>query len=143
MRSNSFMMVPLSLLAWMVISQPVKAERVCQVTDPTGTPLNVRDRPNGQVVNALRNGREVYIGLAERICNLYRKRLLAELRVAQVQGNLLKSLKTLAPSLSSTNVPQSRATPNLTRKLRVSLAGEIIPRQSLGYHGQSNSLVRI
>ncbi|GBD55055.1 hypothetical protein myaer87_09820 [Microcystis aeruginosa NIES-87] len=61
MRSNSFMMVPLSLLAWMVISQPVKAERVCQVTDPTGTPLNVRDRPNGQVVNALRNGREVYI----------------------------------------------------------------------------------
>ena len=85
----------------------------------------------------------LYLGLAERICNLYRKRLLAELRVAQVQGNLLKSLKTLAPSLSSTNVPQSRATPNLTRKLRVSLAGEIIPRQSLGYHGQSNSLVRI
>ncbi|MFM8297477.1 MAG: hypothetical protein ACKN9A_03380, partial [Microcystis aeruginosa] len=29
MRSNSFMIVPLSLLAWMVISQPVKAERVC------------------------------------------------------------------------------------------------------------------
>ena len=84
-----------------------------------------------------------YLGLAERICNLYRKRLLAELRVAQVQGNLLKSLKTLAPSLASTNVPQSRATPNLTRKLRVSLGGEIIPRQSLGYHGQSNSLVRI
>lgn len=36
-------------------------ELVCQVTDPTGTPLNVRNSPNGRVINALRNGREVYI----------------------------------------------------------------------------------
>lgn len=40
---------------------PAKAEEVCQVTDPTGTPLNVRTEPNGQVINKLRNGREVYI----------------------------------------------------------------------------------
>ncbi|MBD2181133.1 SH3 domain-containing protein [Planktothrix sp. FACHB-1355] len=39
----------------------VQAESVCQVTDPTGTPLNVRDRPNGRIINTLRNGREVYI----------------------------------------------------------------------------------
>ncbi|TRV13501.1 MAG: hypothetical protein EWV41_02480, partial [Microcystis wesenbergii Mw_MB_S_20031200_S109] len=44
------------------------------------------------------NTSAVYLGLAERSCNLDRKRLLAELRVPQVQGNLLKSLKTLAPS---------------------------------------------
>jgi hypothetical protein len=40
---------------------PAKAEAVCQVTDPTGTPLNVRSQPNGPVVNSLRSGREVYI----------------------------------------------------------------------------------
>lgn len=40
---------------------PAKAETVCKVTDPTGTPLNVRDSPNGRKINALRNGREVYI----------------------------------------------------------------------------------
>lgn len=37
------------------------AERVFKVTDPTGTPLNVRDEPNGKVINKLRNEREVYI----------------------------------------------------------------------------------
>lgn len=37
------------------------AERVCKVTDPTRTPLNVRDEPNGKVINKLRNEREVYI----------------------------------------------------------------------------------
>ncbi|BAZ04476.1 hypothetical protein NIES3974_11150 [Calothrix sp. NIES-3974] len=34
---------------------------ICTVTDPTGTPLNVRDRPNGKVINSLRNGRDVDI----------------------------------------------------------------------------------
>ncbi|OIP73481.1 MAG: peptide-binding protein [Oscillatoriales cyanobacterium CG2_30_44_21] len=61
MKIRSVVMFSLSALASMVISQPVKAERVCQVTDPTGTPLNVRDSPNGEIINALRNGREVYI----------------------------------------------------------------------------------
>jgi Bacterial SH3 domain len=40
---------------------PAKAEQVCQVTDPTETSLNVRDRPNGQIVYTLSNGTEVYI----------------------------------------------------------------------------------
>ncbi|MGL5805977.1 MAG: SH3 domain-containing protein [Xenococcaceae cyanobacterium] len=42
-------------------SSSVRAEEVCQVTDPTGTPLNVRDRPNGKIINSLKNRREVYI----------------------------------------------------------------------------------
>ena len=37
------------------------AEQVCKVTDPTGTPLNIRDKPNGKIINKLRNDREVYI----------------------------------------------------------------------------------
>jgi hypothetical protein len=40
---------------------PAKAEEVCKVTDPTGTPLNVRDVPNGRIINQLKNGKEVYI----------------------------------------------------------------------------------
>lgn len=40
---------------------PAKAEQVCQVTDPTGTPLNVRESPNGEVVYTISNGSEVYI----------------------------------------------------------------------------------
>jgi type II restriction enzyme len=47
-----------------------------------------------------------YLGFAERSYNLYWKRLLARLRVAQVPLNLLKLLKTLASSLLSTNVSQ-------------------------------------
>ncbi len=55
---KSLLVVLSGLLA---VELPVKAERVCQVTDPTDSPLNVRDHPNGQIINALRNGREVYI----------------------------------------------------------------------------------
>ncbi|MBW4551712.1 MAG: SH3 domain-containing protein [Aphanocapsa sp. GSE-SYN-MK-11-07L] len=55
----------LTLISLTVVSGvaivPVQAEEVCKVTDPTGTPLNVRSSPNGEIVNALRNGREVYI----------------------------------------------------------------------------------
>jgi hypothetical protein len=51
----------LLILAAVTVALPAKAEKVCKVTDPTGTPLNVRDQPNGQVINFLRNGREVYI----------------------------------------------------------------------------------
>jgi Bacterial SH3 domain len=58
--STSFIVaLSLSVLAWTMISPPAKAERVCRTTDPTGTPLNVRDRPNGRIVNTLCNGREV------------------------------------------------------------------------------------
>jgi hypothetical protein len=51
----------LLILAAVTVALPAKAEKVCKVTDPTGTPLNVRDQPNGQVINSLRNGREVFI----------------------------------------------------------------------------------
>ena len=43
------------------LSSKANAELVCKVTDPTGTPLNVRAQPNGKVINALKNGREVYV----------------------------------------------------------------------------------
>jgi hypothetical protein len=33
----------------------------CVVTDPTGTPLNVRNRPNGTILGALNNGTGVFI----------------------------------------------------------------------------------
>lgn len=39
----------------------VNASQVCQTTDPTGTPLNVRNSPNGKVINSLKNGRNVDI----------------------------------------------------------------------------------
>jgi hypothetical protein len=48
-------------ISTLVVMLPVNAEEVCQITDPTGTPLNVRTEPNGKVINALKNGREVYI----------------------------------------------------------------------------------
>ncbi|MEA5553570.1 SH3 domain-containing protein [Anabaena cylindrica UHCC 0172] len=44
-----------------ILILPAKAEKVCQVTDPTGTPLNIRDIPNGRIINKLKNGKEVYI----------------------------------------------------------------------------------
>jgi hypothetical protein len=33
----------------------------CKVTDPTGTPLNVRESPNGKVIGTLANGTVVAI----------------------------------------------------------------------------------
>lgn len=36
-------------------------EKVCKVTDPTGTPLNVRNAPNGRIIGTLKNDTEVYI----------------------------------------------------------------------------------
>lgn len=55
-----FFTLALSLSLFAVVL-PATADTVCQVTDPTGTPLNVRAQPNGQIINALKNGREVYI----------------------------------------------------------------------------------
>ncbi|MEO1185407.1 MAG: hypothetical protein AAFX46_12260 [Cyanobacteria bacterium J06636_27] len=36
-------------------------QKLCTIADPTGTPLNVRDKPNGKWINRLRNGRVVYL----------------------------------------------------------------------------------
>lgn len=51
----------LLILSAITVALPAKAESVCKIADPTGTPLNVRAQPNGRVINSLRNGREVYI----------------------------------------------------------------------------------
>ncbi|AIE74471.1 MULTISPECIES: SH3 domain-containing protein [unclassified Synechocystis] len=50
-----------SIFCLTLITLPSQAKEICKVTDPTGTPLNVRDSPNGKVINALRNNREVEI----------------------------------------------------------------------------------
>lgn len=52
------LVVFISLLADVL---PVKAKQICQVSDPTGTPLNVRSSPNGKIINSLRNNRQVNI----------------------------------------------------------------------------------
>lgn len=43
---------------------PAAADRVideiCVVADPSGTPLNIRDEPNGEIVASVRNGVWVY-----------------------------------------------------------------------------------
>lgn len=51
----------LLLISISVFTLPAKAIEVCKVTDPTGTPLNVRDSPNGKIINTLRNNRDVDI----------------------------------------------------------------------------------
>jgi hypothetical protein len=38
-----------------------KAQQRCVVTDPTGTPLNIRSRPNGAVIGRMGNGVQVAI----------------------------------------------------------------------------------
>ena len=42
-------------------------EKPCIVADPTGTPLNVRSKPNGTIVTTLKNGTEVFIDDTEYI----------------------------------------------------------------------------
>ena len=57
----SFLLTLALSASFIIAVLPAQAEKVCKVTDPTGTPLNVRDKPSGRVINRLRNGREVYI----------------------------------------------------------------------------------
>jgi hypothetical protein len=62
MKIWSHFLLSVALLASVnTLGLSAKAETVCKVTDPTGTPLNVRDTPNGRVINTLKNGREVSI----------------------------------------------------------------------------------
>lgn len=51
----------ITLTLVLMLFSVAKAEDVCKVTDPTGTPLNVRATPNGEIVSTLKNGTEVYI----------------------------------------------------------------------------------
>ena len=46
----------------LLIASPALAEQRCLVTDPTGTPLNVRAEPNGAILGALYNGAVVAPG---------------------------------------------------------------------------------
>ena len=39
-----------------LIAGPALAEDKCLVTDPSGTPLNVRDKPGGKILTTLPNG---------------------------------------------------------------------------------------
>ena len=64
-------LLPIAILATLINIKPgilpaqaqgnIQAGKVCRVTDPTGTPLNARLRPNGKVINRIRNGRSVYV----------------------------------------------------------------------------------
>jgi hypothetical protein len=40
---------------------PVRAEKTCKVSDPTGSPLNIRTYPGGAIVGKIRNGKVVRI----------------------------------------------------------------------------------
>jgi hypothetical protein len=44
----------------LLAAAPAEAQSTrCRVMDPTGTPLNIRDQPNGVIIGAVRNGRLV------------------------------------------------------------------------------------
>ena len=63
MKNTSLRVVTIALCisALGLSTLPAKAETICKVTDPTGTPLNVRATPNGKIINRLKNLRKVYI----------------------------------------------------------------------------------
>ncbi|MGK7879928.1 MAG: SH3 domain-containing protein [Crocosphaera sp.] len=61
LKSSKMLLFCFLLFLWQPLFKVAKAEQVCKVTDPTGTPLNVRETPNGRIVGTLKNGVEVYI----------------------------------------------------------------------------------
>ena len=55
-----FRLIPMLMIAvFAVLATPARAE-MCRIADPTGTPLNVRATPGGEVINRLKNGRKVF-----------------------------------------------------------------------------------
>ncbi len=48
-------------LAVIMLSGTAQAAALCKVTDPTNTPLNLRDSENGDIIGKLRNGKLVYV----------------------------------------------------------------------------------
>ena len=50
-----FVVAAIALLTIQGVGLAAEGER-CKVTDPTGTPLNVRDSPNGKITGTLANG---------------------------------------------------------------------------------------
>ena len=51
----------LPILLFTLPLSAMRAEEVCKVTDPTGTPLNVRATPKGKIVGTVKNGTKVDI----------------------------------------------------------------------------------
>ena len=49
------------LLGFIPAAQAQIPRGTCMVSDPTGTPLNVRSYPNGPVISTLRNGTLVIV----------------------------------------------------------------------------------
>jgi len=49
------------LTAIFCLTVSAAAHGACIVTDPTGTPLNIRSAPNGEIIGTLRNGASVTI----------------------------------------------------------------------------------
>jgi hypothetical protein len=43
-------------LAACLSAAPALAQNRCAVTDPTGTPLNIRETPNGEIIGRVSNG---------------------------------------------------------------------------------------
>ena len=58
---NKLLLIILLITNFSFSALPLRAETVCKVTDPTGTPLNVRTSPNGKIKGTLKNRQEVYI----------------------------------------------------------------------------------
>jgi uncharacterized protein YraI len=51
----------LLLAGWLAAMATGASAQTCVVNDPTGTPLNVRARPNGAILGALHNGAAVQV----------------------------------------------------------------------------------
>ena len=51
----------LLLACWFAAMATAASAQTCIVNDPTGTPLNVRARPNGAILGALHNGAAVQV----------------------------------------------------------------------------------
>ena len=49
------------LVICLATTLPASAQSRCRVTDPTGTPLNIRTAPYGRIVGTIANGRLVTI----------------------------------------------------------------------------------
>jgi hypothetical protein len=58
----------MALLLSVNLAASAEGER-CKVTDPTGTPLNVRESPNGTIIGTLANGTFVTIVEAKDAAN--------------------------------------------------------------------------
>lgn len=48
-------------LASALLAGPAFAQNRCAVTDPTGTPLNIRETPNGEIIGRVTNGAGVRV----------------------------------------------------------------------------------